>query len=197
MIQKLAHYVTFSMVKENIILRQQAQFYEYKFVMMLENILTILSILTIALYVKMFGPSVVFLFFFLNLRKVTGGYHAKTFFHCYLMSNIIFLFITQIVYPFFLRKQLAFTLCFTTLSFILILILRVVNNPNWNLESGEYLQMKIHARNMACKEYFIFLICFICDMKKKYIIFMSFGITLCAITLIMAKLCKQEIKVED
>lgn len=64
MIQKLAHYVTLRMVKENIILYQQAPNYEYEFVMRVENMLTVFSILAVALHIKMFGPSVVFLLFF-------------------------------------------------------------------------------------------------------------------------------------
>ena len=196
MIQKLAHYVTLRMVKENIILYQQAPNYEYEFVMRVENMLTAFSILAVALHIKMFGPSVVFLLFFLNLRKVTGGYHAETFLRCFIMSNIIFWCITQIVYPFLLQKELMLTLAITTLSFVLIFVLGVVNNSNWNLESNEYLQMKTFARKMVCKEYFLFLLCLIYKIEKKYIVFMSIGIVLCAITLIMAKVCKQEIKVE-
>lgn len=128
------YYVTLRMVKENIILYQQAPNYEYEFVMRVENMLTVFSILAVALHIKMFGPSVVFLLFFLNLRKVTGGYHAETFLRCFIMSNIIFWCITQIVYPFLLQKELMLTLAITTLSFVLIFVLGVVNNSNWNLE---------------------------------------------------------------
>ena len=64
MIQKLAHYVTLRMVKENIILYQQAPNYEYEFVMRVENMLTVFSILAVAYILKCLDPQLYFYYFF-------------------------------------------------------------------------------------------------------------------------------------
>ena len=62
-----------------------------------------------------------------------------------------------------------------------------------------YFARKVKTVNEVEKEkkfWPIFFIQWATGLEKKYIVFMSIGIVLCAITLIMAKVCKQEIKVE-
>lgn len=191
MIRKLAHKVVIKMIEENIIDILHAQFYEYAFVIKIESIITITTILAIAIYHKLVGPTILFLIFFLELRKRTGGYHAETFSRCYIMSNVIYLLFIKIIYPFLMKERMEIVLIWVSISSVLILILGTVNHPNWNLDYREYLQMSFSARKLICLEYFSVLLSFVFGIQKKYVILISFAIVLCAITMLLSKACNK------
>lgn len=186
MINKLAHKIVTNMLKENIINGKQTQFYEYAFIIKAESAITILSILTLSLIYKLIGPTIIFLVFFLELRKRTGGFHAKTFFRCFIMSNIIIYVFFALIYPILIIQEMKLIFVSSTVAFIVIYSICTVNHPNWNLSNKEYKQMKIMSRYLICLEYFAVSISIALGIDKSYIIMMSFAIILCAASIVVS-----------
>lgn len=196
MIHKLAHKVVENMIKENIITTRYAHFYEYNFIVKVESLLTILSILTMAIYYELLGPMVAFLIFFLELRKRTGGYHAKTFLRCFMISNTIIYVFIKVLYPILMGQKMEFIFAGVTITSVIIFKIGTVNHPNWNLNHVEYMQMRSVARKTVLLEYLVILTIMVFGGNRSYIILMVFAIILCALTLLLSRICNLKYKME-
>lgn len=83
MVEKAVLKLVNRMEKENIIEKADREYYEYALLTMTEQMIAAASMLMVGMIFRQSVPTVIFLIFFLSLRKRTGGYHADKFWHCY------------------------------------------------------------------------------------------------------------------
>lgn len=191
MVEKIAIAIVSQMGEEKLISQDRKEHYVYALVTMTEKWITVGTIIGISLVVNQFIPTLFFLGFFLCLRKRTGGYHANTFWQCYLGTMITYIMITLLC-PIMIEYA-TITYGLVIVSVILIMIFGTINHPNMNMSLAELKESKKAARWFVTLESMIFLAAIPLRISKEYISYMSLAIILCAVLLCVAKILKQEV----
>lgn len=76
------------MCKWKFIYPEQEDEYTYSIQVIFEKVIGYFVLLFLSVFNHLFWQTVIFLIFFSNLRKYTGGYHAGSFFECMGLSVI-------------------------------------------------------------------------------------------------------------
>lgn len=84
------------LTKNNFLPEDDRPIYVYGFQLLLSTISSLTSILLISACIKRLSYAMCFLLFFFVLRLFCGGYHAKTFVKCFIVTNLSFLMIVGI-----------------------------------------------------------------------------------------------------
>ncbi len=92
MLRNLAEKSTLMLLKSGVIQTNKQKIYIYGFELFLSTLFCILSILTFGLVFRVFQLTVIFLLFFIPIRIVAGGYHAKSYESCFILTNLIAMF---------------------------------------------------------------------------------------------------------
>ena len=192
MVEKIVSKLVRELIGNEIIDISQKEEYEYAIICQLESFITIGSIVLISLLFDNLIPTVCFLTFFLSLRKRTGGYHLDSFIGCYMGTMCVYVgvvFLCHVTCNYFNYIKII-----TLIASLYIGIIGTVNHPNMDLDDEELRYSKSSARLVLIIE--IFAIMFLCWMNidLNVVSYSIWGIILCAILLLLAKLKKQEIK---
>lgn len=94
MLNTLAEYCTNWLTKNTSLPEDEKPIYVYGFELLFSTLSSFFSILVIAFCIKRIIYAVCFFIFFYILRLFCGGYHAKTYTKCFLITNLSFLLIT-------------------------------------------------------------------------------------------------------
>ena len=180
-----------ALISFDIITPAMRRYYEYAIEIMAEKLLSLISMCVIAIWLGKLVPAVLFLEFFLLLRRHTGGYHADSFILCYIESlaiyTVILLFGDSIAsYPVLVLGALC-------ISFVLIMFVGTINHPKMNFSVSELMESKKSARYVLVLETLIILSLNAMGASESCLGFMSWGIILCAISIVVAKITKQEV----
>jgi len=194
MVEKMAIKLVQKLEKEKLINRAVIEEYEYATITLMERLITMGTIILIAITYKEILPTIFFLFFFLSLRKRTGGYHSDKFWKCYIGTVLSYLAIVKIAVLFL--EHLALLYGLLLLSIVLIEIIGTVNHPNMDMNKDELTESKSAARLLVLLEGLIILSSILLGNDKMYVIYMSIAIILCATLLSLSKILKQEVKVK-
>lgn len=148
----------------------------------------------VGIFFEQFIPTVIFLIFFLSLRKRTGGYHADKFWQCYLATIITYIGIIQLA-PVLSEK----TFIMYSMLFIAVLVIEIigtVNHPNVDMDKSEFQENQKSARLLVLIETAVIILLVIMGIDQLYVGYMSIAIILCSFLMCLAKLLKQEVKVK-
>lgn len=181
-----------NMIREQMIEETEKENYIYTITCLTESVMVIASILLISFFLDNMIPTIGFLVFFFSLRKRTGGYHAKTFFRCYLGTLLTYGVVALLCERVMLYRQLNGWLLYIAAG--LIMIIGTVNHPNihWNME--EEMEARKAARWMLLLE--LCILCFLkwIDKDNVAVCYLSTAVILCSILLCVAKMIGQEVK---
>jgi accessory gene regulator B len=83
--------ITDGLVNNGVITNEDRELYAYGFYTGALMLLNVVTTLVIGLIFGMVLESIVLMMVYIPLRSYSGGYHAKTAFHCYLFSTIAML----------------------------------------------------------------------------------------------------------
>lgn len=194
MVEKMAAKLVQQMEEEGLISKSASEHYEYALITLAERFITVGTIVLIGLICKRIVPTVYFLFFFLSLRKRTGGYHADKFWQCYLGTIITYIALAEVTVILSEYPMVMYVLLF--LSVVLIEIIGTVNHPNMDMDADELREAKKAARLLTLLEIMIILVFLTLDINRIFVSYMSTAIILCATLLCLAKIIKQEVKVK-
>lgn len=191
MIEMIAMKTVDRLIFEKVLEEEKKNAYQYAMMMLLEKVIASVSILIIAYLKRILIPGVLFMFFFFLLRKRTGGFHASTFFKCYVLSILNFYLLTTV--DTYSTQNITIFRIITLVAVIVIMVIGTVNHPNMQLNKEELMQSKKSARYTVLVEAvgLIMLKCVHIDTLCS--VYMSFAIIVCAVLLILAKLIKQEV----
>ena len=194
MIEKMALKIVNQMEKQKIISKSNCEYYEYALIAMVENAITVGTMLLLGMLFGKILQTICFLLFFLSLRKRTGGFHADKFWQCYLGTIIFYIAIMQIV-PILCRKpHVMYGLLL--LSTLLICIMGTINHPNMDMNKSELDESKKAARLLLLMEVMILAVLVYLEADILYIGYMSIAVILCAFLMCLARIIKQEVKVK-
>ena len=191
----MAYYITQKLIHNDLILEKKSEYYIYILTAFIEKTIVVGSIILISLFFGLLVPSVIFLVFFLSLRKRTGGYHANTFLGCYLGTIAIYLGILAV--NTFLTDFLYWVLAVMIIAVCIVLAIGIINHPNLEMDDNELTMAKKAARRMVILQGCFVLLMLFTGLDTIYINYMATAIILCATLLLLAKLLKQEVSIDN
>lgn len=190
MIETLAKKITTTFIKNNIIKSEDGEIYNYCFETTIVKGISYLILIVFSIVFKEPLSSLVFLLSFLVFRKTCGGYHAKKYLVCGLMSFLSYLFLILIVK----RIDIIFSVSYFLLiiGLIIILALSPIQDDNKPFTDKQYKRFKIISKTLAA----IFIIAFtVLELNKahnllinKYFFSFCYGIDLVALALLISKI---------
>ncbi len=196
MIHKIAIKITDCLIYNGVTDQEKEEQYTYGIEVAVEKLITYTILLFLALYLKLLIPSILFVVFFVTMRVRTGGFHANTYFCCFICTIVMYLSCTQVIAPFLIneRDYMFLTLIITS---ILIFLLAPINHPNLNMDSVEIKRCKREARFALLieLEFIIVATCF--GINIVYIVYPIMGMMMCAILLVIAKIIQQEVSEDE
>lgn len=165
--------------------------YVYGFELTLSTASSMISILILSACLSVFSSAVLFLLFFCSLRLFSGGYHAKTYGRCFILTNgVYFATIGCVFLAEKLLQHTALSLLGAVLlifSVVTVLILAPVKNNHHPLSPERY----IRNRKIACTLSVVFLIAaailFWLGREHDFVL-ISFTLTAVAVMMIIPKL---------
>ena len=158
----------------------------------MERIIAIGSLLIVSVICKQFLPTVIFLIFFLSLRKRTGGYHADKFWQCYLLTIITYIGVIRVAPVLSEISYLMYILLF--LAVLVIEVFGTINHPNMDLDENELRETKKAARLLVLIEMGIITVLIVLKVDQLYVSYMSMAIIMCSSFMCLAKIIKQEVR---
>lgn len=193
MVEKMVLKLVNRMERENIIEKTNREYYEYALITMAEHMIAVGSMLVIGMLFKQFVPTIIFLIFFLSLRKRTGGYHADKFWQCYLLTMITYIGVIQFAFAFSENPFIMYEILVP--SVLAIEIIGTVNHPNIDMNKSELKETKKAARLLVLIEVAVIAASAVLEINQLYVCYMSIAIILCSFLMCIAKILKQEVKV--
>ena len=144
MVERIANAIVDQMENENLLYSEMKEHYLYALITTIEKWLTIISILCIGVIFKQVVPLMLFLVFFLSLRKRTGGFHADSFLQCYLGTMVISVAIIHVC-PILVNHMYVIYVLLAC-SVLVTSIIGTVNHPNLAMNCIELRESKKAAR---------------------------------------------------
>lgn len=192
MTEHLAETLTKKLLMNGSILEDEQDLYSYTILVLIEKIIGFSAIYLIALFQGHLLETILFILCFSNLRKYTGGFHANSFAGCFIGTTGIYLAYIRLIYPYLLANRYINITAYI-ISAMVILILGAVNHPNMHWDKEEYREHKRYARITVLVELAAGVLFLCLRAAEKYILFMSFGMILCAVLLILGKITEEEV----
>lgn len=193
MVEKAVLKLVGRMENENMIEKTQKEYYEYALITMTEQMIAVASMLMIGIFFHQFVPTVIFIIFFLSLRKRTGGYHADKFWQCYLLTAITYIGVIQAAFVFLKKPFMMYGIL--VWAVLVIEIIGTVNHPNMDMDQSELQETKKAARLLALIEFGVIAVSAVRKINQLYVCYMSIAVILCSSLMCLAKILKQEVKV--
>ena len=194
MVEKIVMELVAQMEDRKIIEKSSRDYYEYVLVTLAEHIIGVGTMLIIGMLFKQFISTVIFLAFFLSLRKRTGGYHADKFWQCYLLTIITYIAIIQMAPVLSQKKVIMYAILL--FAVLVIEVIGTVNHPNIDMNKDELQENKKSARLLVLMETAIIVLLITLGINQLYVSYMSIAIILCSFLMCLAKIIKQEVRVK-
>ena len=191
MVEKMVMKLVTQMEERKIIEKSNSDYYEYVLLVLTEHLIGVVTMLIIGMFFKQFIPTVIFLIFFLSLRKRTGGYHADKFWQCYFATIITYIGIIKIAAV--LSEKTYFMYGMLLLSVLAIEVIGTVNHPNIDMSKSELQENKKSARLLVLMETAVIVLLIVLGINQLYVSYMSIAIILCSFLMCLAKILKQEV----
>lgn len=188
---RISKTLTQTLVELNTIKEEEREIYRYGIQQGLIIILNLITIMAIGALFRMLWQAIVFIIAFIPLRIYAGGYHAKTYIHCYVFSIILMSTMLLVMRC----SELSNLTCglLSVISSLFIIILSPVEDSNKPLDARErqvyrkriywitilelfcaVLSWLLHCYSLLkCMSFTLVVMCFILILgliKNKYII---------------------------
>lgn len=171
---------------------EKRSIYVYGFELFLSTMLSVVSVLLFALFFSAPETGLIFLFVFMGLRLFSGGYHAKTYGHCFILTNAIFLLVLfcswELVRAATETAAVIIAIILTFLSYLIIFTLAPIRNKNHPLSEERYARNKIIARIVVSAYSIVFIMLMFINILSLNLIAGTFTLTAVAVMMIIPKI---------
>lgn len=188
MIEKLAKHLTSKFIDSKIINASERDIYEYCFEATIVLGISYIALLILSIVFKEFICSIIFLFSFSIFRKVCGGYHAKNYLRCGVLSlgsYLVLIFIIK-VFPLFFNISSVLLV----LGALIIIILSPIEDKNKPFTKKQFKLFKTISNGLAILSIIVFITLelseFHGNLINKYYFSYCYSVDLVAIALLMS-----------
>lgn len=151
MINSLSTYCANLIINQNYTLKQKRDIYIYGIQIIISSIFTLSTIIVTSILLYNWYDAVIFVLFFVPIRLFAGGYHANTYWGCYLCSNFCFNFSVLIEKFISINDIFILYSIFIIISMYLLKTCPVINKNN-PINKQEYFKNKLHMKQMLILE---------------------------------------------
>lgn len=141
---RLSLILTKKFIKNNIIAADRKEIYKTGIELILANLINIMLILIIGLITKSFLYSCIYLMTFWTVRRFSGGFHAKTYGVCRIVTvgsyAIVFLISQRIT-----QNYIIYAVVFDATTILTMLLFSPIHHPNKELTSVEIKANKLFS----------------------------------------------------
>jgi len=194
-IDRLALGIAQQMIQEEVISAGEKDDYVYVITMYIEKAISISSIIIMSIMVGQLIPSFCFLVCFWELRKRTGGYHARTFWACYMETMLVYMAVVRIADFFIIQPVIMYGSLLVACC--VLAGIGAINHPNIHMELRELALAKKSARITLTIEVGVILMLQIIGNTRVIVSYMITAIFLCALSICLAKIIGQEVKMHE
>lgn len=181
--------------ERNLVNERNQEEYVYALLVTLEGLITTITMLLIGVELGRGIEAIIFLVAFFILRGRTGGYHAKSFRVCFIATIMTFIAILNMIECLADNYIVMYVTCFVAVC--IIGKIGTVNHPNIDMNINELKESRKRARQILVQESIVIVILELLKVKRLYISCIVVAIILCSILLILAKICKQEVNINE
>lgn len=186
MIKCFSRKLTNYLINNDLIDEHQRCFYQYGFEITLSTMLNIILILIISIIIGSILEGVCFLFTFITIRHLTGGYHANTYFSCNFWFAICYLSLGCLYKKTFHRITLHYSIIIIVFCLLIIVLHCPVENKNKTIPLENKRKLKLKAIILAGGDGTIALLLQV--YSNKYGVLIVYTLLLVAILVIVATL---------
>lgn len=165
----------------------QKPVYIYGFQLFLSSAAAMVSIFVLSCLLQAVYSSFVFSTIFVSIRLFSGGYHAKTYGKCFVISNSVFLicfFLAKITQKYLFDFICPYLVCF---SLLVIAVLTPIRHKNHLLSDMTYQKNKKISRALALFESLCILIMHSFSLAPAFTSMASVTLTAVAVMMIIPK----------
>lgn len=160
MVDKIVNYILKRQISNGIMKEDESGVYQYGYTLFFEKLINIIIVIIICLFTKKWLEIWSFLLFMIPLRSFAGGWHAKKFWQCTLISNLIIIFMIFIIPYINIRNYVIFL--FIEIIFFAIIILTIPvqhsNRPLSEKEKNVYKKNTLIIWFIECVLIFVFAV---------------------------------------
>jgi len=194
MLRLLADKCTGLLIKKGVIQDNQRSIYVYGFELFLSTLLCVVSIMSIGALGGHLSSVIIFLIFFMPIRMVAGGYHAKSYGACFILTNSIAIscvLISKVIW--YLDNSWIAYLLWILLFFSFVYIWRVAptNMGKYAVNTNRIIKNRKYAHIIIGIE--LLLITVMLVFMKSHIPYISI-IATCAVALIIYVAKREEVE---
>ncbi len=186
MIDRLIAKMVDNMMEADIISVDDKEAYVYAYTIVVEKILTLITIGITGVVLHRLVNIIIFLCIFMLLRRRTGGFHLETFGQCFIGTNLICITIEVCDFIWLKYMTLVIFLCMVSVAYILCV--GTVNHPNLALSDSELMESRKRARIVVVLEALLTIVLYIVGVDRTITGYMAMGINICALLLFMSKI---------
>lgn len=191
-----AKMVTQHLLKYKLIRNFDKEYYVYSFQCLIEHCMSFAFLLVISRYFELFFETIIFMFTFSNIRRYSGGFHAKSYLGCLLSSLFIYIGYVKVIYPIFLANP-KYNWAALVAGYLIILLIGAMNHKDMDLSIKEFSANKSVARLVVTIEMSCIIALYAIGVSSNFILFMSFGVILTAVLLVLGKVKRQEVSYNE
>lgn len=142
--ERTAIYLTKKLVQRNIIDKNNVTIYETGLTLIISDIINFLIIIVIGLITNTFWYSCLYLMMLVIVRRFSGGFHAKTYNRCRLVTAGTYILII-LVNELIINHWITYAMFFNVISIITMILFAPIRHPNKELTSTEIKANKLFA----------------------------------------------------
>ena len=186
MLENLALRITSYMIGQGVVPKEDEEIYVFGWTMLLFSVGSFSAILLAGALLKQFLGTVLFLLFFTFLRSYAGGWHANSFFHCFLITSSLYASCT--LFHFYLPEaywSLAIYVLLA-LSLLITFIWAPVDHPNKPFRGGQKEKNKKLARITVLAQTLIIIVLGLWQpvLLNTYLLWAALGMAVTSLTLL-------------
>lgn len=197
MIERLTNYIVDCQIASGKIKEEEGSVYRYGYTLFFEKIINIIIALIICMITGKWLYVAVFLFAVIPLRSFAGGWHAKEFWQCAVLSNLMIIIMLIVIEKISITNGIIYLL-FEIITLMAIIFIIPTQNPNKKLSQNELKKYKKTTMIIWILQCCILVVLFV---YKKYeistiMLYTHIIITIAAIAQVVSKIKRDKRRVE-
>jgi len=149
MLYKCALKITEVLKRYTTIKKDKECVYIYGLELLISTVITSISLIIISLILGSINYFFFFILFFFIQRLFCGGYHAKTYFKCFMLTNFIFILTYIFATLFYVSRFTIFIPVLVIVSFLIIIYYGPLKNKNHPYSERRYYQLRRLSRTIS------------------------------------------------
>ena len=136
MIEKLTNYIVDCQIASGKIKEEEGSVYRYGYTLFFEKLINIAIALIICLITGKWLAVGLFLLAVIPFRSFAGGWHAKEFWQCAILSNLMIVIMLICIEKLCITKEIVYVI-FEVITLLALIFIIPTQNPNKKLSQNE------------------------------------------------------------